>query len=230
MTEPYYQDDQVTLYHGDCLEVDAWLRADVLVTDPPYGMAVVEGSNRLNKHLAIAGDGDTNARDEALQRWGSRPGLVFGTWRVEKPQGVRNCLVWDKGTDLGMGVLTTPWGLSHEEIYAIGEWPPLIPGGRVREGGTPCRSPSVIRCNKPNNASSSRVVEHPTPKPVALLERLLLKVPAGIIADPFAGSGSTLIAARNLSRKAIGVEIEERYCEVIAARLSQGCLNFQEGA
>jgi site-specific DNA-methyltransferase (adenine-specific) len=224
---PYYTDDLVTLYHGDCLELDNWLAADLLVTDPPYGVAY---RDRLGRHQPILGDHDTTARDSAIAAWGSdRPTLVFGSWRTKKPSGVRNVLIWDKGTDLGMGA-STPWGLSHEEIYVLGQWPVLIPGGRVREGGTPSRVSSVLRVNKPNNAAANRVIEHPTPKPVPLLERLLERCPFGRVADPFAGSGTTLIAARNLGRKSIGVEIDERYCELIAKRLSQGVLDFGEAS
>ena len=218
----YYQDELVTLYHGDCREITAWLDADVLVTDPPYGMKY---RDRLGQHEAIAGDETTAIRGWALDAWGSKPSLVFGTWRVEKPAGVKNVLIWDKGTDLGMGV-SNPWGLSHEEVYVLGAWPPIVPGGRVREGGTPSREPSVLRVPKPNNASADRVRDHPTPKPVPLMERLIEKCPPGVIADPFAGSGATLRAAANLGRKAIGVELEERYCEVIAKRLDQYALDF----
>lgn len=220
--KPYYQDDLVTLYHGDCREVTEWLAADVLVTDPPYGMAY---RDRLGRHDPIAGDSDTSTRDAILDSWGTGPALVFGTWRVPNPAGVKNVLIWDKGTDLGMGA-STPWGLSHEEIYVLGAWPPLVPGGRVREGGQPSRVPSVLRVTKPNNASIGRVLEHPTPKPVGLMERLVDRCPPGTIADPFAGSGSTLVAAKALGRKVIGVELEERYCEIIAARCAQDAFDF----
>lgn len=219
----YYQDEHVTLYHGGCLtEHREWLEADVLVTDPPYGMSY---RDRLGKHEPIAGDETVEVRDGCLSAWGDKPALMFGTWRVGKPHGVKNVLIWDKGTDLGMGV-SNPWGLSHEEVYVLGGWPPLVPGGRAREGGTPSREPSVLRVPKPNNASVDRVRDHPTPKPVPLMERLIGKCPPGVAADPFAGSGATLLAARNLGRKAIGVELEERYCEIIARRLDQGVLDF----
>ena len=92
--DPYYTDDMVTLYHGDCLEIDAWLDADVLVTDPPYGMAWQSGHMYMDRRVAervkeygqrktVAGDDDTTVRDEVLARWGSKPAAVFGTWRVQ---------------------------------------------------------------------------------------------------------------------------------------------------
>lgn len=214
MTEPYYSDDRVTLYLGDCRDVTEWLAADVLVTDPPYGMAYV--SNR-SKHggpsAAIAGDADATIRDAVLALWGTRPALVFGTWRVPRPTAARWVGVWDKGDDPGPGDLGFPWGPSWEEWYVLGD------GWRGKRG------PSVIRSNRLGGASADRP-DHPTPKPVSLMERLIEKSPPGLIADPFAGSGATLLAARNLGRNVVGVEVDERYCETIARRLSQDCLDL----
>src|SRR5690625_3952337 len=222
----YYQDDYVTLYHGDCLELTQWLEADVLVTDPPYGMSY--DSNRVpgRESQSVANDDTTEARDKVLQLWGDKPALSFGTWKVERPAHTRQVLIWDKWGGGGtVGSPTSPWAYSHEEIYMLGEWPLLEPGGRRREGGQPSRHSGVLRVANYNTQSADRP-DHPTPKPVGLMEQLIQKVPDGVIADPFAGSGSTLLAARNLGRRAIGVELEEKYCEIIANRLSQGAFDF----
>ena len=205
----YYSDDLVTLYHGDALVETAWLGADVLVTDPPYGMAYKSG---WVKDRPISGDGDTAIRDKMLAVWGGKPAIVFGTWRVEKPKGVRQTGIWDKGHDPGMGDLSLPWGSSFEEFYILGT------GFIGKRGG------AVIRVQKPPIATRP---DHPTPKPIGLMESLVGNT-VGVVADPFAGSGSTLIAARNLGRRAIGAELEERYCELIAKRLSQQAFNFEE--
>jgi DNA modification methylase len=133
---PYYADDHVALYHGDCREVTDWLGADVLVTDPPYGLGYRQ--NRAHSDLSLK------------QRREQRSGAT----------------------------------------------------GQVARVG------------------------HPTPKPVALMERLIAKCPPGVVADPFAGSGSALLAARANGRQAIGVEIEERYCEIAANRLCQDTLDL----
>jgi site-specific DNA-methyltransferase (adenine-specific) len=219
---PYYADEHVTLYHGDCRELIEWISADVLVTDPPYGVSYTSHLPGLRD--PIQGDKDTALRDKALIEWGNRPALVFGRWDIPRPAATRERLIWDKNL-MGRGNLTLPWGRSDEEIYLLGDWPPVKPGGAYRDGGSPSRHHSVIRVQASTHNAKYRP-DHPTPKPVSLMEILLVKCPPGTVADPFAGSGSTLVAARNLGRKAIGVEIEERYCETAARRLAQGVLAF----
>lgn len=222
----YYQDDFVTLYHGDCLtEHREWLEADVLVTDPPYGVAYVSNRATGKRSPAIAGDDTTEARDSVLAAWGTRPALSFGRWDITRPSGTKSRLVWDKNL-MGTGDLSSPWGASDEEIYVLGDWPPVKPGGRAREGGTPTRHHSVIRVQALAPGAANRP-DHPTPKPIPLMEHLISKCPRGVIADPFAGSGATLVAAKNQNRRAVGVELEERYCEIIAQRLSQDLLELE---
>jgi site-specific DNA-methyltransferase (adenine-specific) len=222
----YYQDEQVTLYHGDCLEITDWLGADVLVTDPPYGIAWHQrlGSsskgtrNQVDTSNVIAGDGDPSLRDAVLAQWAQKPAVVFGNWRVQRPAAVRSLLIWHKANSW-WGTANQAFYTNHEDIYVLGEgWP---------KSTRPLRS--VITTEELRSAAPAKH-GHPTPKPVRLMEILIDRCPPGVIADPFAGSGSTLIAARNLGRKAIGVEIEERYCEIIARRLDQGCFDFGEGA
>ena len=215
----YYQDDYITLYHGDCLEQIAWLDADVLVTDPPYGQAYKSGmdrGSRTNWHDEIKGDDTTEARDKALLLWGNnKAGLVFGTWKVTKPEQTRQTVIWDKTPCGYMGDLSIPFGTAHEEIYCIG-----------KNGWTGTREASIIRKQMLMSGDSNRP-NHPTPKPIGLMEQLIAKT-LGTIADPFAGSGATLVAAKNLGRKAIGVELEEKYCELIAQRLSQDTFDFSK--
>lgn len=214
----YYQDDHVTLLHGDCMEVTEWLAADVLVTDPPYGMAYDSGWVK-GRTRPIANDATTVVRDSVLARWGAdRPWCMFGTWRHPEPDRTRQVLVWDKtdGVGPGMGDLNSAFGTSHEEIYLGGPW-------RKRAS----RRGSVIRTSEAMGNPSGLVarIGHPTPKPQALME-VLVSASTGTVADPFAGSGSTLVAAKALGRRAIGVELEEKYCEIAAKRLSQGVLDF----
>jgi hypothetical protein len=210
---PYYDADGVTIYHGDAREVAAWLAADVLVVDPPYGMEFVSAWTEARP---IAGDADTATRDAILAAWGDRPAAVFGTWKVPRPPETRAVIVWDKtdGVGPGMGDLGSAFGTSHEEVYLLGEWPKQA----KRRG-------SVIRtaCGM---GSLTTAIGHPTPKPIGPMEQIIAAAPPGVIADPCCGSGSTLVAAKNLGRRAIGVELHERYCEVAATRLSQGVLDL----
>ena len=216
MGDVYYSDEWVTLYHGDCLKITDWQAADVLITDPPYGMAFRSNQGKV-KHDRIAGDSDVTARDTVLERWGDfRPWLMFGTWRLPRPQGTAQVLIWYKeGAGPGMGDLASQFGTSHEEIYLGGEWPKRT----TRRG-------SVIRTSESPSALTT-ATGHPTPKPEALMN-VLISASSGTIADPFAGSGSTLVAAKALGRKAIGVEVEEKYCKIIASRLAQDVIDFGE--
>lgn len=217
---PYYQDDLVTLFHADCLEATEWLSADILVTDPPYGVSwqgITTGVNKgYEKHKAgIAGDKTAAARDDALALWGDRPAIVFGSWKVPRPPKTRHRLIWYKQGQ-PPGPLNAPFMSQDEEIYILGE-------GFISTS-PPMRSVITTREHRP---LAVKMAGHPTPKPVGLMEMLVSRCQPGTIADPFAGSGSTLIAARNLGRKAVGVELDERYCEDIAQRLQQQAFDLE---
>jgi hypothetical protein len=226
MTKPYYSDDLVTLYNGDCREITTWLEADVLVTDPPYGISWSVPQGAFNKergtqkhgvgHAGIANDSDAAARDEVLSMWGSGPAIVFGSLNSAPPTGSKQTLVWQKPDNAGIFGAIGGWRRNVEAVYLLGSWPQILAA----------RS-AVLKSN--TTALSTYVKHgHPHGKPNDVMESLIETCPPGVIADPFSGGGSTLVAARNLGRRAIGVEIEEQYCEIIATRLSQQVFDFGE--
>ena len=198
MSTPYYQDDLVTLYHGDCREVTAWLEADVLVTDPPYGLGDrwQGGTWGAQPMYADARRWDVKPDDADLLRMiGDRPAVVWGGNYFSLPPS-RCWLAWIKHPAMNT--------MADFELA----WTTL---DRPAKAYTGTRNPDGPR-------------DHPTQKPVSLMEWCLGFVPDGTVLDPFAGSGSTLVAAKQLGRKAIGVELEERYCEIAAKRLAQDTL------
>lgn len=223
MLEPFYESDGIVLYNADCAlpeSIDIWCSADVLCTDPPYGVAYVSNFGKYSKTDVIVGDDNADHRDAMLAQWRNTngedaPALMFGSWKVPRPLGTRHRLIWDKGDSPGLGDLKMPWGNSEEEIYVLGK------------GFKGTRRSNIIRAQG-YGAMSDRRPNHPTPKPVALMEALIGYCPPGVIADPYAGSGATLIAARNLGRKAIGFEIDPRYCAIIAGRLAQQVFAIDE--
>lgn len=247
MSQPYYQDDLVTLYHGDCLEVTGWLTADVLVTDPPYGIAwTTHGVSRTSFADRIGGDFNgrhreverikndttTEARDAALSLWGSKPAFVFGSLLLPPPVGTKHVAVYIKPLDAGSLTALGRLRRDVEAIYVLGksdEWKPKKTGRTAlpkhERPPTEMRS-SAFRTRARLAGTSAGVAAlsgHPHAKPLDVLEDLIAQH-SGVIADPFAGSGSTLVAAKLLGRPAVGVELEEKYCERAAERLSQGVL------
>lgn len=223
----YYSDDFITLYHGDCLtDHREWLAADVLVTDPPYGSQMIAKSTSAHKGgygrrqvhggatqdgAIIANDTTTETRDAALAAFVG-PTLTFGTPRLPDPPGWwDNRLVWDKREP---GLNGGPWRYTHESIFVRGE-------GWKR---TSASSFSILSFPSGNGTWEKK--QHIHAKPVKLMEALIAAAPEGVIADPFAGSGSTLLAAKNLGRKVIGVELDEKHCETIAKRCAQEVLDF----
>ena len=212
--KPYYQDDRVTLYHGDCLEVDEWMSADTLVFDPPYGISWKKGTNRKAKsyaHEGIANDADTAVRDAVLTSWGERPSATFGSWRASFPPH-RQVLVWRKPVDAGLVGSVTGWRNDTELVFLNGAWPKRN-----------AQSSSVLETDGSMHAYLSG---HPHSKPVPILQHLISASP-GVIADPTAGGGSTAVAAASLGRQVIAVELEERYCELIAKRVSQQAFDLE---
>lgn len=199
-------DHLTVLLKGDCLSLIRKLdlsKFACVVSDPPYGMNYKSG---WNANSTVVNDNSTAVRDKMLSLVDGMPALVFGRWSVARPAKTKFLLIWDKGDWPGMGDLSMPWGPSTEEIYVIGK------GFRKTEK----RRSQVIRHNRLVGK-----MNHPTEKPVPLMEELIKTCPPGVILDPFAGSGSTLVAARRLGVKAVGIEMREDYCEIIKKRLTE---------
>ena len=227
-----FEDSLTKVIHGKWQdyadEVDA---ADVLITDPPYGMSYVSNFPQGGPTAPVRGDKDTYERDSLLERWFSppdfstpdgsgrrfdRPAVVFGTWRVPRPSWpLRQLVIWHKGDRPGMGDLSLPWGPSHEDVYIMGGV------GEGRWQGK--RGPSVIRARtREGNAKNSHNEHgHPTPKPVMLMQHFVSRTVGDVIIDPFAGSGSTAVAARLLGRKSVMIEMERDYADGIVRRIER---------
>jgi DNA modification methylase len=203
---PYYEQDGVTIYHGDCADVIPTLAGvEIVLTDPPYCPELDTGKlNRIGKPVGYA-------------------------WHdVEGPRGV------DCGLVLSLGLPTVLWGANFF-TDRLPTHPGWIVWDKQADGfvqGSPCelawtnylRNIRLYRRNYRGFTAPDK--EHPTQKPVQLFAWVLRldETPTGCVLDPYMGSGTTLVAAKNLGRRAIGIEIEEQYCEIAAKRLSQQVL------
>jgi DNA modification methylase len=188
-----------TLYLGDCRDILPTLDSSgAMVSDVPYGVSYLSGWDNKFKGIAIANDTTTEARDAILQMWDG-PAIIFGSWKVTRPNGVKALLVWEKGT-VGMGDLSIPWFPNTEEIYIIGE------------GWQGSRTTSVLKYPVRNEY-------HPTEKPIDLMRHLVSRCAAETIIDPFMGSGSTGVAAVLEGRKFVGLEVEPSYFDIACKRI-----------
>lgn len=211
--KPYYEHAGITIYHGDCLEILPKISGVVVtITDPPYGYSFASNWESSHKKQQIKNDHDSSTRDAALSMIDG-PWACFGSWRVTPPIRTKTALVWDKGSASGMGDLSIPWKCSWEIIWIAGT------------GWSGHRDEGILRGHRVFTWES-KGRQHINEKPVSLIKALLIKAPDGLVFDPFMGSGTTLRAAKDLGRKAIGIEIEERYCEIAARRLQQEVLPF----
>lgn len=200
--KPYYERDGITIYHGDCREVAPALpKADLLLTDPPYGIGrLMRGGADTGhwNHLSGGNPWDAMAPDLSAHIAAATTSIVWGGNYFTLPPS-RCWLAWSKTNSV-------PTQADMELA-----WTSMDAPARVWRGPT----------------GGAYVREHPTQKPLGLMVWCLSLLPdAATVFDPFMGSGTTLVAAALEGRKAIGIEIEERYCEIAAKRLAQGVLPF----
>ena len=226
--KPYYEESGITIYHGDCRDVLPSLpKVDLVLTDPPYGIGEARdhksrGSEHAGRRRPAHASYGVPAKDYGDSDWDdqtcpegvewaigkSDKAIIFGGNYYDLPPS-RCWLVWDKDngandfadcelawTNLDRAVRKFKW-----------RWCGMI--------------------QEIQHKAYADYREHPTQKPLALMKWCVGLVPdAQAILDPFMGSGTTLRAAKDLGRKAIGIEIEEKYCEIAANRLRQGVLQF----
>lgn len=220
--KPYYEHAAITIYHGDCREILPQLGpADLVLTDPPYGIALsnhARGKERRDMDWTIRNDSTQECGAAVLTILGILPTLAFASPMRPWPGKWKQHLVWEKGEHVsGGGDPATFWKPSWELV-------------QVRNTGAlnGSRDGAVLRFL----ADKDDYALHPTPKPISLFCYLIDKVsrPGDTILDPFMGSGTTLVAAKRLGRRAIGIEIEEKYCEIAAQRLEAERLTLFEYA
>lgn len=229
--KPYYRGSRATLYLGDCRKVAVELEPrsmDLLLVDPPYGMAWQSGW-RKDQFAPMAGDDGSvdwpAAMGELVARLlrGKRHVYVFGyspdDLRVPMLLGATASLVWDKAM-LGAGDLSLPWGPGHEPI-TFGVYRDRPSDRTSGRGGLSARlrQGSVLRAPRPNGAA----IRHPDEKPVPLLRQLVESSSClgETVFDPTAGVGSSGVAALLAGRRWIGIELDERYCAIAADRLRE---------
>jgi len=247
--EPYFTDETVALYHGDAFDILPQLgEFDLVVTDPPYGETSLDWDTYptgwpqlLTEHASSMWC--FGSMRMFVDRWAD-----FAGWRMSQD------VVWDKGRATSPSA--DRFRRVHEHVlhFYRGPWRDLhhqTPRTQVDQRGR--HSSATTRRAGPSTHSGygpstwtetgTRLVEsvlhapkdrtgsiNPTEKPVSVLELLISYAcpPGGTILDPFAGSGSTAVAARHTGRSAVLIEKREEQCETTARRLSQGVLDLDD--
>ena len=209
---PYYEHAGITIYHGDCREVLPGLGADALITDPVWP----------NASVPLAGaDNPEQLLEEALAVVGDVPRVVIHLGCDTDPRCLsvvperwpflRVCWLRFSRPNYKGRLLN-----GSEVAYVFGVWPPPAPGAMLLSGEVT------------NTDNRPRAKGHPCPRRITHVAWLVRLFGGNLVIDPFCGSGTTLEAAQLMGIKAIGIEIEERYCEIAAKRLAQEVFDFEE--
>jgi site-specific DNA-methyltransferase (adenine-specific) len=215
---PYYEHAGITIYHGDCrLVLPTLPKCDLLLTDPPYGInynpqrsrrSTQPGRNRkIWKSVewtdGIIGDEATFDPSHLMDY---RKAVIWGGNNFTLPVG--GWFIWDKCK--ARNFVGSDAELAWTNLTRLVRKFTFMWDGFRRDG-------------------EQGEHYHPTQKPKELMTWCIEQAGnAEVIVDPYMGSGTTLVAAKNLGRKAIGIEIEERYCEIAAKRLSQEVFDFSQ--
>ena len=209
--KPYYQHQGITIYHGDCKEILPTLgKVDLVLTDPPYGVNLEYESYQDTEEnwFLLLNDVIPKMRSVADM-------VIFPSCQIKrldwfyinhKPDWI---IAWYKGSP------------GHVSYIGFNSWEPLLVYGKTK--GLSMHDHFQTNLDEPMGSYG-----HPCPKPLKWAKHLISKAcpENGTVLDCFMGSGTTLRAAKDLNRQAIGIELEEKYCEIAAKRLSQEVFNF----
>jgi site-specific DNA-methyltransferase (adenine-specific) len=225
MNKPIYDEDGITLYCGDCIEILPGIESesiDLILTDPPYGIDYQSNMRIVSDKFDKLKNDDNSKRLEAYERFfkilkNDCVSITFCSFKnyaedymkLIRLGNIKNCIIWDKG---GGGIGDLEHSLLTDYEMAIVTHKGNCPIRGKRDG-------SVWKKGKVN----PNLMQHPTEKPTKLIEKMIEKFSdkTNLILDPFCGSGTTLVAAKRLGRKAIGIEISEKYCKIAIDRLRQ---------
>ena len=216
----YYQEKGITIYHGNCLEIlDHIEPVDLILTDPPYNAKDIGTKHKKyeNQIMQIP----NKEYKKFCKQWFTKckklsKNIVFTPGQI-------NC--WFYPQPKWMICCHKPAAVSFNLMGGYNAWEPILIYGKP----TQRINQDYILCNTLNfNKGAEK--DHPCPKPIKLIHFLMqsFSFPEQTILDPFLGSGTSLIAAKNLGRKGIGIEQEEKYCEIAAKRLRQEVFDFNK--
>ena len=213
--KPYFQDDKITIYHGNAEEILPNIKGDLMLTDPPYGVDIDYFSYEdSEKNLSAL---IKNIIAPAIETVAPVSLITCGVLNIQKYPPYKWILSWSQR---GAGSNPCGWGWScWQPVLAYGTDPFLKNQLGSRPDEFFCAS----------NQGETRRINHPVVKPLNVMRWLVYRgapLSNSLIVDPFMGSGTTLRAAKDLGHRAIGIEIEERYCEVAANRMSQMVLTL----
>ena len=236
--KPYYQDKWVTIYHGDCIDIlyslsNMALAVDGAITSPPYNVGLNYGEGTNDKRH----DYDKWSNQWLLLLWDlmipqSRLYLFVGEkvmWQL-KPicekigWKYHQKLEWCKPNRVGGGKFTCDWDQMTESILLFhkGKRTPMV------------KVPSINKQNwlralsTQTNYTGENFRLHPAQFPVEVIAKIVARTPSSVYVDPFLGSGTTAYCAKKLNKKCIGIEIEEKYCEIAAKRCCQEVMELNE--
>jgi DNA modification methylase len=224
---PYYDDGAVQIYHGDCREILPRFRKAVVVSDPPYNVGY---------HYDGYKDSLPVEEYRELLRVCFRPSSVLLHYPMDVCAVSRllrrepdRCVAWVYNANTRYQWRMIAWFGVEPDFSRVKQPYKNQSDRRVRDlmarGSTGTDLYDWWNIEQVKNVSNEKT-EHPCQIPVKVMERTLMVTPADTVVDPFMGSGTTLVAAKRLGRKAIGIELNEAYCEVAAKRLAQGALDL----